>query len=239
MYLSRKISNFIKRKKLSYYSNFVSDKHFYEPFSIRTFESFIERVINNKKYNILNFEETSNGCNFIFRSDLDTQACLENFPKLAKTLESKNIKSSFFVRVDDMDYDSTTSYSHTAPFLEHFQCGLHSSSYIHDDYVKQLEIEIDKFTSIFGFRPKLLTLHGFGEYKYDQRLKLIAYLAKNHEKLGIEFADCIPEHRTYDYVIQDCHLENNQRYIKKDILITPPIMSNTNYLMLTHPCYWR
>lgn len=239
MYLYKKASRFIKRKKLRFYTSRVSEKYFFEPLSLQILESFLDQILNNKKYNIINFEESNSGCNFIFRNDLDTLDCLKNFPKLAEILKSKNISSSFFVRVDDMDYDSHASFGHVEPLLDNFQCGLHSSCYIHDDYVKQLEIEIDKFTTIFGFSPKFLTLHGFGEYKYKQRQELIAYLAKNHKEFGIEFADCIPKHRVYDYVIQDCHLECNRRYIKKDIIFPPPIMNNTNYLMLTHPCYWR
>jgi len=140
--------------------------------------------------------------------------------------------------MDEIDYKSEVSHEYLSPYLENLSIGLHSSCYINDNPMEALKKEIEKFTNIYNFKPKFLTLHGLGTFKFDERMKFIKNIAECYADYDILFADFITSMRSYDYVIQDCHLNDGKRYLKNDIIKLPPMFAGSCYLFLAHPCYW-
>lgn len=237
-----KIVNYINSTKIQSYADRNRDLLCSLPFSANHYQNTVLNILSQKRINILSFEENidQRRVNFIFRHDLDTQACLENFHILADIHLQLNVPLSVFVRTDNLDYPFKNSFPFLKPYLNKFQIGLHSSCYIYENPLKRLEEEASIFNEIYGFYPKFLTLHGLGQYKYAERLNLIKDLSSTYKDFGFHFTDCVPDLRTYNYVIQDCHLDNNgHRYIKKDFVNLPPCINGSCYLILAHPCYWE
>lgn len=239
--LIKKVKQYITSNRISTYSRAVEKKFLLSPYNISNYENFIYQLNTSHKIKVINFDEEINSqkSNFIFRHDLDTVKCLQNSHILADLHLKHSIPLSIFVRMDDLDYNSKSSYLFVSKYVEHFPIGLHSSCYIYDNPLKALRDEIQKFQNIYNFSPKFLTLHGLGTYKYEERIKLIDSLSKNYKDFGFDFADFISSMRNYNYVIQDCHKENNHRFLKKDIITLPPLIKGSCYLLLAHPCYWE
>lgn len=237
-----KIVNYINRTRIQLYAD--RNRHLLRssPFSANQYQNTVLNISSQKRINILLFEENveKRRVNFIFRHDLDTQLCLENFHILADIHLQFNVPLSIFVRTDNLDYSFKNSFRFLKSYLNKFQIGLHSSCYIYENPLKRLEEEASIFNEVYGFYPKLLTLHGLGQYKYAERLNLIKDLSSTYKDFGFVFTDCVPDLRAYNYVIQDCHLDTNgDRYIKKDFVNLPPRIKGSCYLLLAHPCYWR
>lgn len=235
------LSNYRKRKIISSYASRVNQYFLFSPYNKLTYENFLIKLKNDNKVRIIDFDATldSKKTNFVFRHDLDMPACLRNFHNLAELHTKHEIPLSIFVRMDDIDYSHKESYSFVCKYLKNFRVGLHSSCYIHADPIEALKEEFRKFQVIYNYSPEFLTLHGLGEYKYKERLKFIDFISKNYKDFSFTFADFIPDLRHYDYVIQDCHLKDERRFLKKDIEILPPYFKRSCYLFLTHPCYWE
>ncbi|EKE00969.1 MAG: hypothetical protein ACD_21C00250G0042 [uncultured bacterium] len=237
-----KIVNYINRTRIQLYAN--RNRHLLRssPFSFNQYQNTVLNISSQKRINILRFDENveQRSVNFIFRHDLDTQTCLENFNILADIHLETNTPLSVFIRTDNLDYPFKHSFQYIEQYLDKFQIGLHSSCYIYDNPLKKLEEEVNDFNEIYGFCPKFLTLHGLGNYKHTERMQLINDLSTQYQDFGFVFTDCVPELRTYNYVIQDCHLgSDGNRYIKKDSVILPPSINGNCYLILAHPCYWE
>ena len=237
-----KIANHISRARIQLYAD--RNRHLLRssPFSETQYQKTVLNISSQKRINILRFDEQveQRRVNFIFRHDLDTQTCLENFHILANIHLQLNVPLSVFVRTDNLDYPFKNSYPFLEPYLNKFQIGLHSSCYIYDNPLKRLEEEVSIFNEIYGFYPKFLTLHGLGQYKHTERMNLIKDLSTKYKDFGFVFTDCVPNLRDYNYVIQDCHLDTNgHRYIKKDFATLPPRINGNCYLILAHPCYWK
>ena len=237
-----RLSNYRNENIISSYVSRINQHFLVSPYNKLTYEDFLLKLKNDNKVKIINFEAALDPkkSNFVFRHDLDTSSCLGNFSSLADLHIRHDIPLSVFVRMDDMDYPYKQSHRFVSEYSERFQVGLHSSCYIHNDPLSALRAEILKFQDIYGHSPKFLTLHGMGEYKYAERMKLVSFLSQNYKDFGFSFADFISTLRTYNYVIQDCHLDNNgNRYIKKDFVNLPPCINGSCYLILAHPCYWE
>lgn len=237
-----KITNYINRTRIKLYAD--RNRHLLRlsPFSANQYQNTVLNISSQKRINILCFDEKveQRRVNFIFRHDLDTQICLENFHILADIHLQLNVPLSVFVRTDNIDYPFKNSFPFLKPYLNQFQIGLHSSCYIYENPLKRLEEEVSIFNEIYGFYPKFLTLHGLGQYKHTERMNLIKDISTKYKDFGFVFTDCVPDLRTYNYVIQDCHLDNNgHRYIKKDFVHLPPCINGSCYLILAHPCYWE
>ena len=239
--LISKLIRYFQLKKINLYSKRNNILFFSCPYKAELYKSILNQITNDVSFAIQKFEGrcSPKKANFIFRHDLDTQSCLENFHILADIHLQLNVPLSVFVRTDNLDYPFKNSFPFLKPYLNKFQIGLHSSCYIYENPLKRLEEEVSIFNEIYGFYPKFLTLHGLGQYKYTERMNLIKDLGAKYKDFGFVFTDCVPTLRTYNYVIQDCHLDSNgDRYIKKDFAILPPRIKGSCYLLLAHPCYW-
>jgi hypothetical protein len=176
------------------------------------------------------------------RHDVDTQACVAMLPALIEMNLAEGVASPVYIRTDGTDYDPAALADVVAKFRGRVEFGLHSSCYVHDDYIGALRGEIDRFERCFGFRPQSLTVHGLGDFRLETRERFTKEIVDRLAEFGFAFTDCDARMRRYDYVITDCHPEpgSNRRHIYDDMLRLPRFFQpGRDYLVLTHPCYWR
>ncbi|MBL0941520.1 MAG: hypothetical protein IBJ00_02145 [Alphaproteobacteria bacterium] len=241
MQFFKKVKRVLKEKRIEIYSKAVNLPFVYAPYELKLYEEYLSRLKHDTRINFISFNDCIDNTkiNFVFRHDLDTLDCLKNSGKLIDLHIKHMIPLTIFVRMDDIDYSSKASYKYLSKYVESWPIGLHSSCYIDNNPIDAFKIEIEKFEAIYKFIPKFLTLHGLGSYKYDARMEFIKFISEFYQRYNLEFADFISKMRTYNYVVQDCHLMEGKRYLKHDILELPPKHAGSCYLFLAHPCYWR
>lgn len=177
------------------------------------------------------------------RHDIDMPSCVENAASLFDIDIEFGILPGVYIRVDGRDYDPATARE----FVHHyhrkgFEFGLHTCCYIEDDPFSALLSENEKFSDLYGFRPKSYNFHGLGSYRLKQRTALGMKLEENLSTGGYVFTDNTYQSRAYDYVIQDCHYskKDKKRYFKNDVeeqFLLSKLFKRS--LFLSHPCYWR
>jgi len=174
------------------------------------------------------------------RHDIDFQGCVENAPILLDIDVSLQIPSSSFIRVDGIDYRPETCVDIVRDYKrEGLQFGLHSSCYVANDYMTCLQNEIETFADVFRFRPKWITVHGMGSVRLQERRQFVQELGEALPIFGITVTDCVTSCRRYSREIQDCHVLNGLRYMKRDF--DPDYFRfrrGDDTLVLTHPSYW-
>ena len=178
-----------------------------------------------------------------FRHDVDTAACIEMLPRLIDANLSVGVASPVYVRTDGVDYAPAALAEIVAEYSARgVEFGLHSACYTEDDYFGALREEIGRFEACFGFRPRSFTVHGLGEHRSAVRDRFSAEIIARLHEFGFAFTDCDARMRRYDYVITDCHPDpdTGRRMIYDDMLHLPRFFQRgRDYLVLTHPCYWR
>jgi hypothetical protein len=178
-----------------------------------------------------------------FRHDVDTVGCVDMLPKLLDANLVEGVASPVYIRTDGTDYDPAGLIAVVAEYRARgIEFGLHSSCYTQDDYLGALHRETDRFEEHFGFRPRSFTVHGLGEYRSAVRERFSSEIVGRLSEFGFGFTDCDARMRSYDYVITDCHPEpgTGRRMIYDDMLHLPRFFQpGRDYLVLTHPCYWR
>lgn len=177
------------------------------------------------------------------RHDVDTVACVERLPLLVEADLDAGFAVPVYLRTDGIDYDPRTARDVAANLVRAgVEIGLHSSCYLADDPEAAFRAEGERFADCFGVRPRSFTMHGLGEVRLAQRLAFVAEAARGLDRLGYAFTDADPSLRRYDYVITDCHPDPvaGTRFIYDDIERLPRFLARgRDYLVLTHPCYWR
>lgn len=178
-----------------------------------------------------------------FRHDVDTVGCVDMLPKLLDVNLAEGVASPVYVRTDGTDYDPAGLIAAVGEYRARgIEFGLHSSCYTQDDYLGALHQETARFEQHFGFRPRSFTVHGLGEYRSVVRHRFSSEIVGRLAEFGFVFTDCDARMRSYDYVITDCHPEpdTGRRMIYDDMLRLPRFFQpRRDYLVLTHPCYWR
>jgi hypothetical protein len=178
-----------------------------------------------------------------FRHDVDTPGCVDMLAKVLDVNLAESVPSPVYVRTDGTEYDPADVADTVAAYrMRGVEFGLHSSCYTQDDCFGALRRETDRFAEHFGFRPRSFTVHGLGEYRYAVRERFSLEIVGRLSEFGFVFTDCSARMRNYDYVITDCHLEpdTGRRLIYDDMLHLPRFFQpRRDYLVLTHPCYWR
>ena len=154
---------------------------------------------------------------------------------------AEGVASAVYVRTDGVDYDPKKVAPAVARYrLMGVEFGLHTSCYTQDDYLGALRREVDGFAMCFGFQPPTFTVHGLGTYRAETRARFNEEIAGRLDEFGFDAGRTPP--RQFAYVIQDCHLEagTQRRYAYDDFATLPRFFEpGRNYLVLTHPCYWR
>lgn len=177
------------------------------------------------------------------RHDVDMAACVENLPLLLDVDLAEGIAPPVYIRTDGTDYPPEAVADAVAHYrAKGVEFGLHSSCYTEDDYIGAFRREIGRFAECFGFRPASFTVHGLGSFRVEIRDRFAEEIVDRLPEFGLKFTDCNTRLRQYDYVITDCHLEpeTRRRYIYDDVVTLPRFFEpGRDYLVLTHPCYWR
>ncbi len=177
------------------------------------------------------------------RHDIDTAACIERLPMMLDINLAEGVASPVYVRTDGTDYPPGAMADAVAHYrAKGVEFGLHSSCYTEDDYMGAFRRELGRFAECFGFRPTSFTVHGLGTFRAEIRDRFAEEIAGRLSEFGLAFTDCNVRLRQYDYVITDCHLEpaTRRRYIYDDVVTLPRFfVPGRDYLVLTHPCYWR
>lgn len=177
------------------------------------------------------------------RHDVDMPACVENLPILLDIDLAEDISSPVYVRTDGTDYRPEAVAAAVAHYrAKGVEFGLHSSCYTEDDYIGALRREIERFAECFGFRPTSFTVHGLGSFRAEIRDRFAEEIVDRLAEFGFVFTDCNIRMRQYHYVISDCHFDaaTGRRYICDDMVSLPRFFEpGRDYLVLTHPCYWR
>jgi hypothetical protein len=176
------------------------------------------------------------------RHDLDTALCVEQLPMILDIDRQERVPAAVFVRLDGLDYPPAAAVAVLRGRSDRVEIGLHSSCYLEDDYLSAFRRETERFTAAFGFVPRSFTVHGLGEFRANVRDRFVATVAPRLGDFGYEFSDCDTSLRRYNYIFQDCHPEagTGRRYISDDFVrISNIVRRGGDYLLLTHPCYWR
>lgn len=189
------------------------------------------------------------------RHDVDTPGCIANMVAMVTLDASLGVPAAIYVRVDGDDYDPGAAKEAVGRCRAlGADVGLHASCYLADDAWGRFRQEIAVFTNHFGFAPASFTMHGLGAYRAAERQAFCAAVVHRLADFGMRFTDCRPEVRSYDHVFEDCHLVDGyasaapgmtaagagRRCLHPDFAAIPRFLRRgLDYLVLTHPCYWR
>lgn len=216
------------------------------PYPLSLYSAFLNQISNHPSCSWFPFATkeplAENRARFFVRHDIDEPLCPKRLDSVLHIDESFNIKSGIYFRVDGQSYDPSQQRDLAYRWKNKgFEIGLHSSCYLADDFVAELKKEIQIFKDALGFQPESLTVHGLGDYRLQQRRVFEKSMVMELQRFGFHFSDCHPRLFAYDHVIEDCHQdEDGGRILLSDFKTIPPfILPGSNYLILTHPCYWE
>jgi hypothetical protein len=185
----------------------------------------------------------ANAARLFLRHDVDTVRCIEKLPLLVEANLALGVAAPVYVRTDGIDYDPRAARDVVREAAAAgIEVGLHSSCYLAEDPEAEFRAEGERFADCYDFRPRSFTMHGLGDTRLDQRLAFVESAAGRLAQLGYAFTDAHPSLRRYDYVITDCHPDpvSATRFIYDDFHSLPGFLARgRDYLVLTHPCYWR
>jgi hypothetical protein len=218
------------------------------PYPIAVYDRFLAAVLERSAGRVAPFNappprQWERGL-VIVRHDVDTAACVEGLAALLDVDRAHGVPAAIFLRTDGGDYDPLRAASIVRRYRDTpgLTFGLHTSCYLHDDFMGALERETRTFEEVFGFPPDTFTVHGLGSVRADVRRRFVATVSRDLGAAGFSFSDCHPDLRRYDYVVEDCHLdtETGARFVYDDIVEAPGWIARGEVcLLLTHPCYWR
>jgi hypothetical protein len=215
------------------------------PYSLGLYRSIVQRA-KRQGLAITQFDArpaVARESRIFFRHDIDFVECVNGAAVMLDINLQENIPGSVFLRVDGENYRPEDA-SELVNFYKAkgVLFGLHTSCYTDADYLTVLEREREIFLRTYGFEARAFTVHGLGELHLDRRLAFRAYASAHLSELGFDYSDCSADLRPYHRVFQDCDVDpaNGKRAIYSDMETLPPLLRRGhNYLVLTHPCYWR
>jgi hypothetical protein len=215
------------------------------PYPIELYRSIV-RQAKTKGLPIGRFADphpVSRSTRIFFRHDIDFASCVSGASALLDVNRDEQVPVAVFLRVDGEDYHPDEAINLVDTYkCEDITFGLHTSCYTHEDYLAALERERETFLRIYGFEARTFTVHGLGEKHLQRRLAFTTYAAAHLSQLGFDYSDCNADLRPYHRVFQDCDVDpaNGKRAIYSDMETLPPLLrQGHNYLLLTHPCYWK
>jgi ubiquinone/menaquinone biosynthesis C-methylase UbiE len=219
----------------------------YAPYSIQVYRQVLSQAAHIPNLQAVSFAETSVPSSLtqqlFVRHDVDTAECVRKLPLLMDVDREFGISAGIYFRVDDQEYlFSSCRDLILSAKKSGFHVGLHSTCYLHDDYMSAFQQETEKFAREVGFAPESFNVHGLGEYRLDVRLKFYAEVPSRFREFGYKFSDCCAALRAYDHVVQDCYWDevSRRRYLQNDFLNPQnSLRQGTRFLILTHPVYWQ
>lgn len=211
------------------------------------YHNLLRKLSADGKYVICNLENQltqtkKNKINIILRHDIDTSDCIKKMSLLLDEDLKYGFYPSVYLRADEEEYLLRNwkilieeYYFKGIPF------GLHSTCYIHENYLEAFQKETRKFISEIGIIPKSFTLHGLGEYCLENRMEFISRAKEIARANDYVITDCSTDFVSYNYVMHDSHWDvlKQERYILAEFTNFSNFSNGRNYLILTHPCYWQ
>mgnify|MGYP006266970763 CR=1 FL=1 len=177
------------------------------------------------------------------RHDVDFAECFSGFARLLQADLDSQVPSSIFFRVDDDAYHLADRAAEIRAFSEAgIEVGLHSTCYLAEHVFDRFAWELNKFEQEVGIRPTIMTVHGLGPLRRQQRDAFQEAIGSRLAEFGLTMTDCNPALRSYDYIFEDCHLDpsGGGRFLYDDFADPAPVVEpGRNFLVLTHPCYWQ
>ncbi len=218
------------------------------PYPLSRYRDFLVRAKAARRVRLLSFNDNPAGTDgrarFYVRHDVDMAGCVANLALLLAVDVELEAPAAVFVRVDGEDYDPALCRAAVEEFRPAgVSFGLHTACYTHDDPFAVFERELGAFESFFGFPPDSFTIHGLGEIAMDRRLRFCDEVLSRMSTYGLRASDCHPRLRSYRHIVQDCNVDPRTapaRCMYEDYeTVAPFLLPDANYLLLTHPCYWR
>lgn len=175
----------------------------------------------------------------ILRHDLDTDVCLRQSLKIAAIEERYNVRSSWYVRVDEYQYSISDGNEIVAELVRRGQhVGLHAAPYIYTDPLKALREAIVTFEERFGFRPPTFTVHGILSTPIIKKRRAAFLQQLSQSQGGFPFCDSV--RHTYDLAMGDAHFtgRGNTYLARNEWQRILNARRGQSILILNHPCYW-
>ena len=217
------------------------------PYPTALYATFLSQCQGSKRIQIHPFTEQNitdgSRVHLFVRHDIDTKTCIQKIHLLLDIDQDLGIQAGVYFRVDDREY-RLSDYRNVIQALRPrgLEIGLHTLCYLEDDYLSAFRRETGKFFDELGFKPRSFTVHGLGPQRLEVRLRFYEEVAPRLGEFGYEFCDCHSLWRKYHYVIEDCHRDEGKEalYIYDDFSEPPSFLGlGDNFLILTHPCYWK
>jgi hypothetical protein len=216
----------------------------YAPYPFAKYDAILHRVLR-QRLTVSEFDapDEAGAAKLFLRHDIDFAGCVDGLAPLLDIEAQYGLPSATFIRVDRQDYEPEALRPLVAARRKAgLEFGLHSSFYVDDDPLGRFRRELAAFQGIFGFAPRTFTIHGLGGYRADIREAVSEEIVARRAEFGIAFTDCSAAMRRYDMILQDCDIEpqTGARCMYSDLANFPLLpRKGRNYLILTHPCYWR
>jgi len=219
----------------------------FAPYSISIYQNLLKQLSSSGEYIVCHLENVleikrKNKISILIRHDIDTLDCIRNMTVLLEEDLRYGFIPCVYLRVDREAY----SIREWRTLLDAYQkkgvpFGLHSTCYIHDNYLERFRQETKIFIEETGIIPKSFTLHGLGQYCLKNRIAFISKARRIGKENSYVMTDCSKDYVSYDYVLHDSHWDeaSQRRYILKDFEEIPLFSRGKSYLVLTHPCYWE
>jgi len=240
------IKKFRKRYSAFRYRGYLKkrERASWAPYDLSIYRQLVLQIARLPDLEFMPFLENqkhSEKIQIFVRHDIDTHRCIGNLSPLLNIDRSATVCAGVYFRVDDEEY-LLRGYREVIRFYRDsgFEVGLHTCCYTKDNVFEEFKRETEKFAEEAGFWPTSFSVHGLGDYRQAARIKFYREIANRLEEFGYKFGD-IPPLRSYDYVVQDCHFDENRNFFIYDDFVHLPLFfpKGTTFLILTHPCYWR
>ncbi len=214
------------------------------PYDGAVYDGFLSMVAAERAARWRKFGQAGDpgAANWWHRHDIDTLACLRNLPSLLEIDVRHGVPSAVFFRPEDEvdGYEWREAKRIIREFAPHgIEFGLHTMCYSYPDPWIRLRHELNTYAESLGAPAEYLTFHGLGKAHAAARAVVQSELPRRMREFGLLFSDCDPALRGYHHVVEDCHLADAQRVLKTDFMSPPPALPGAQFLLLTHPCYWK
>ena len=217
----------------------------FAPYSLALYRGFLNQLKQHPDIRVLPFAAGPDchpvAARFYLRHDIDTAECADRMHLLLEENLAASLPAAAFLLLYGSPYDLRGIRAK----IQHWRArgvemGLHTCCYTENDYLGCFRREIREFTNQLGFPPRTFTVHGLGPVRCDYRMRFYEDIAPVLAEYGFIASD-IPPLRSYDYMMEDCNLDQHgRRFVYGDFANMPSfIRPGYDYVALTHPCYWR
>lgn len=216
------------------------------PHSIKLYISLLERLCSEGNIIFTSlpdyFSRTelrdNRKINIILRHDIDfgDPVAIE---LLASAEKKFGLRSSFHVLCDESIYP-LENVEHILRTLasDGYDVGLHTQAWIFPDFKKHFHQDLDRFESVFEFRPKTFSLHGTWPRTKEQEGRRSLFLSELPNLL--KGTGVVGYRQMYSWVSEDSAIQGEPVNLRNSFF-HPDYNGypGTSALILTHDNYWK